>query len=449
MITATKISCLLVPALQLGLLRVPAIRDSDLANLMVMNVIGMCSWFWYMFWCTDYDTSVLINMGMSSVFLLLTLLYIISIHRETRGATEVRLSRTYDGVVEFRPKSQIASLLEKGNDDQVYMNNKGIAAFGLASDGWIIGRIALAFFMVECVHVPFCKRVQLTSNNRRGLQVYVIVMQIFFLNRWAHFKLEWQQGLSAPVIDQAEEFANICSPIPSSFTGFLFLLVFGTTREARNQSMTLIKDTWNVLMFRPKQRVPSARYPVDLERARLRKQRSGSITNRMYGITESHTSIMSGLSETPRSSVADSLNAPTMLSPTIFLGGTIYQDRHRVYGPRIVTELEPGTTGASGRYTKSPIRTTTEHVQTNFSSCRPSSESEAKGAGDNEIPIGVAVSSPSPRLIVRRYPDSPWSVETSLVISPKPIARMGNFEVIRHVSAGGSSGEGGVENRGN
>lgn len=67
-------------------------------------------------------------------------------------------------------------------------------------------------------------------------------MQIFFLNRWGHFKDEWQQGLSAPIIDRAEEFANICSPIPSSFTGFLFLLVFGSTQESRAQAKTLFAD---------------------------------------------------------------------------------------------------------------------------------------------------------------------------------------------------------------
>lgn len=63
----------------------------------------------------------------------------------------------------------------------------------------------------------------------------MIVMQIFFLDRWAHFKAEWQQGLSAPEIDQQEQFANICSPIPSSLTGFLFFFVFGTTAESKAQ----------------------------------------------------------------------------------------------------------------------------------------------------------------------------------------------------------------------
>ena len=85
-------------------------------------------------------------MGMSSVFLLLTLVYIISIQRETCGATEVRLSKTYDGVVEFRPKTHNSLLLEKDTGEF----EKSISAnSGIASDGWIIGRIALAFFMVE------------------------------------------------------------------------------------------------------------------------------------------------------------------------------------------------------------------------------------------------------------------------------------------------------------
>lgn len=58
-------------------------------------------------------------------------------------------------------------------------------------------------------------------------------MQIFFLQRWAHFRIEWSQGLLEPLIDQSEEFANICSPIPGSFTGYLFFFVFGTTAESR------------------------------------------------------------------------------------------------------------------------------------------------------------------------------------------------------------------------
>lgn len=63
----------------------------------------------------------------------------------------------------------------------------------------------------------------------------MIVMQIFFLQRWAHFRLEWSRGLLEPLIDQSEEFANICSPIPGSFTGYLFFFVFGTTAESQTE----------------------------------------------------------------------------------------------------------------------------------------------------------------------------------------------------------------------
>lgn len=41
---------------------------------------------------------------MGSVFLVLTLVHVISVHRRARGATEARLSRVYDGVVEFLPR---------------------------------------------------------------------------------------------------------------------------------------------------------------------------------------------------------------------------------------------------------------------------------------------------------------------------------------------------------
>lgn len=79
---------------------------------------------------------------MSSVFLLLTLIYVISVHRETRGATEVRLSKQYDGVIEFRPRRQDCIIREKPV-------KKGLGGFVMNSDGWLIGRIALAFVMVE------------------------------------------------------------------------------------------------------------------------------------------------------------------------------------------------------------------------------------------------------------------------------------------------------------
>ncbi|KAH0605412.1 uncharacterized protein H6S33_004634 [Morchella sextelata] len=188
-IISTKISCFALPAIQLGLLRLESLRDKDLAQLILMNCI------------------ILVNIGMGSVFLVLTLIHVITIHRQAKGATEVRLSRTYDGVVEFRPR--LDQTLEKGR------KRTGLGRLYIGSDGWLIARIALAFVMVE------------------GLQIYTIVMQIFFLQRWAHFRIEWSRGLLEPLIDQSEEFANICSPIPGSFTGYLFFLVFGTTMESR------------------------------------------------------------------------------------------------------------------------------------------------------------------------------------------------------------------------
>jgi hypothetical protein len=75
---------------------------------------------------------------MGSVFLVLTLIHVISVHREAHGATEVRLSRTYDGVVEYLPRE----ILEKGR-------RRGLGRLYIGSDGWVIARIALAFLMVE------------------------------------------------------------------------------------------------------------------------------------------------------------------------------------------------------------------------------------------------------------------------------------------------------------
>lgn len=80
---------------------------------------------------------------MGSVFLVLTLAHVISVHREARGATEVRLSRTYDGVVEFLPRSM---MVEKGLK---FKARAGIGRLYIGSDGWLIARIALAFVMVE------------------------------------------------------------------------------------------------------------------------------------------------------------------------------------------------------------------------------------------------------------------------------------------------------------
>lgn len=80
----------------------------------------------------------------------------------------------------------------------------------------------------------------------------MIVMQIFFLQRWAHFRLEWSRGLLEPLVDQSEEFANICSPIPGSFTGYLFFFVFGTTAEsqAEIQKINLAVRRWFCGCFR-------------------------------------------------------------------------------------------------------------------------------------------------------------------------------------------------------
>ncbi|RPA85108.1 hypothetical protein BJ508DRAFT_13210 [Ascobolus immersus RN42] len=196
-VTATKVSCFILPGVQLALLRVPAIRDSDIWSLVIMNAI------------------ILINIGMASIFLLLTLLHVLRIHIRARGGTRIRLSRTYDGVIEY-----IQSPLPLSRGPSV---RSSIRKFLLSSDGWLIARIILAFLMVE------------------GLQIYMIVMQIFFLNKWGHFKREWQNGLQEPVIDQAEEFANLCSPIPASFTGFLMLLVFGSTVESRQALGRLVR----------------------------------------------------------------------------------------------------------------------------------------------------------------------------------------------------------------
>lgn len=154
---------------------------------------------------------ILVNIGMASIFLLLTLFHVLHVHIRARGGTRIRLSRTYDGVIEYVQSPLPPSPLH------------GIRKFLLSSDGWLIGRIVLAFLMVE------------------GLQIYMVVMQIFFLNKWAHFKVEWQNGLQMPAVDQAEEFANLCSPIPASFTGFLMLGVFGSTVENRQALGRLIR----------------------------------------------------------------------------------------------------------------------------------------------------------------------------------------------------------------
>ncbi|KAI5795746.1 hypothetical protein EDC01DRAFT_629674 [Geopyxis carbonaria] len=180
--------------------RVKTIQGNDFANLLVMNV------------------TILASIGMGSVFLVLTLMHVISVHREARGGTIVRLSKTYD-VVEFWPREE--------EDDEAEKNTSGsFMKLGKRSDSGLIARIVLAFVMVE------------------GLSIYMIVMQIFYLQRWAHFKNEWRQGLSEPDIDQAEQFANLCSPIPGSLTGYLFLLVFGTTAGSRAQTKRVFRTVF-------------------------------------------------------------------------------------------------------------------------------------------------------------------------------------------------------------
>lgn len=84
---------------------------------------------------------VLVGIGMGSVFLVLTLAHVISVHREARGATEIRLSRTYDGVVEFLPR--------EGDSEKGLKRKTGLGRLYISSDGWLIARIALAFVMVE------------------------------------------------------------------------------------------------------------------------------------------------------------------------------------------------------------------------------------------------------------------------------------------------------------
>lgn len=46
--------------------------------------------------------------------------------------------------------------------------------------------------------------------------------------------VDWSNGYH-PDVDESEQFANLCSPIPSGLTGYLFLLVFGTTAQSRAQ----------------------------------------------------------------------------------------------------------------------------------------------------------------------------------------------------------------------
>lgn len=78
---------------------------------------------------------------MGSVFLGLTLVHVISIHKKARGNTEARLSRVYDGVVEFLPRE---------NDFGEGLERKTrLGRLHIGSDGWLIVRIALAFVMVE------------------------------------------------------------------------------------------------------------------------------------------------------------------------------------------------------------------------------------------------------------------------------------------------------------
>lgn len=206
---------------------------------------------------------------MGSVFLLLTLFHVVTVHRQARGGTEIRLSRRYDGVVEYRQRS----IIEEKEESPLNLFQH-FRKFGTSSDGWLIARIALAFVMVE------------------GLQIYAIVMQIFYLNRWSHFKVEWQKGLSAPEIDQAEELANLCSPIPASFTGFLFFFVFGTTMESRLAFGRLVRKIcfWKKEEETPELEppLPPAMYSKERRPSKLQKRnRTGSDASSYYSSTRS------------------------------------------------------------------------------------------------------------------------------------------------------------------
>lgn len=71
---------------------------------------------------------------MGSVFLILTLVHVISVHRRARGATEARLSRVHNGAVEF--------LSRENAFEQGPKRNTGLGRFNTGLDGCLIENYA-------------------------------------------------------------------------------------------------------------------------------------------------------------------------------------------------------------------------------------------------------------------------------------------------------------------
>lgn len=86
---------------------------------------------------------------MSCIFLALTLLHVISVQRDARGTKVVRLSETYDGVVEYRPRDTIIGEKIPRKTMKTLSGTLKVAVCG--SDSWLVARIVLAFVMVELV----------------------------------------------------------------------------------------------------------------------------------------------------------------------------------------------------------------------------------------------------------------------------------------------------------
>ena len=292
-------------------------------------------------------------------------------------------------------------------------------------------------------------------------------MQIFFLNRWAHFKTEWQQGLSAPAIDQAEEFANICSPIPSSFTGFLFLLVFGTTAESRAQANALFQDLWGLITCRPKDRKreqaksAAARFwDVEREHNKLRKRALLTHPSSIYSVPTSRDS----------SSVSSFFSSPNTASS----GSTPVSPLERV--------VSNASSNRSGKIPASGLRILTEPsafsipVEYNKSKDNDSWIAGGNGqmayeqaptwlpepaSGKSQFSPNVGRTSPNGSAAVSQRQMAPygvispamsqssgrgksdWNLEFVPVMSPMPAARVvGPDEIKRFSSGSGPSGGG-------
>jgi hypothetical protein len=87
--------------------------------------------------------------GMGMVFLALTLLHVISVQREARGNKIVRLSETYDGVVEYLSRD-----IDDCGEKIPHKAMKTLGALktdSYESDSWVIARIVLAFVLVQLV----------------------------------------------------------------------------------------------------------------------------------------------------------------------------------------------------------------------------------------------------------------------------------------------------------